>query len=268
MCFPLFLSCLSSCLQSCRSAKEAKDFVSGAIASSAHLALGNGTQGPMNHSHLHCTRHRYTQQLKSFEKVGSENQKLKFVLCFCVVSVLVVLVFFEVGLTSTGEERSEVQKEPSASSSPWLRRNARSEEVVRDGTGGYRYAQWQDVTGIVKCFQGTCVMRLILTHWTFWLHHFTSISQVRLSRLSRLPCFSFVNHLYISHRFTCLAILYKNLYKNLYFLFFTHSLHLSITFHRHTVDVLRLSRQADQIASFADTVGKAGTARRPWLAMT
>lgn len=135
MCFPLFLSCLSSCLQSCRSAKEAKDFVSGAIASSAHLALGNGTQGPMNHSHLHCTRHRYTQQLKSFEKVGSENQKLKFVLCFCVVSVLVVLVFFEVGLTSTGEERSEVQKEPSASSSPWLRRNARSEEVVRDGTG-------------------------------------------------------------------------------------------------------------------------------------
>ena len=83
MCFPLFLSCLSSCLQSCRSAKEAKDFVSGAIASSAHLALGNGTQGPMNHSHLHCTRHRYTQQLKSFQKVGSENQKLKFVLCFC-----------------------------------------------------------------------------------------------------------------------------------------------------------------------------------------
>ncbi|CAK9069892.1 Thiamine biosynthetic bifunctional enzyme TH1 [Durusdinium trenchii] len=33
--------------------KAAKDFVSGAIAASAHLTLGSGTQGPMNHSWAH-----------------------------------------------------------------------------------------------------------------------------------------------------------------------------------------------------------------------
>ena len=187
MCFPLFLSCLSSCLQSCRSAKEAKDFVSGAIASSAHLALGNGTQGPMNHSHLHCTRHRYTQQLKSFEKVGSENQKLKFVLCFCVVSVLVVLVFFEVGLTSTGEERSEVQKEPSASSSPWLRRNARSEEVVRDGTGMHSDRMWQALSNVFKA----------RASWdSFWL---TGLSDCTISQVFHKWDFQDFQDFHVSH---------------------------------------------------------------------
>jgi hypothetical protein len=220
MCFPLFLSCLSSCLQSCRSAKEAKDFVSGAIASSAHLALGNGTQGPMTHSHLHCTSHRYTQQLKYFQKVGSENQKLKLVLCFCVVSVQYWLCWFSLRLALLQLVRNGQRSKKSRALAvlrgvSWalmLRRNARSEEVVRDGTGMHSDRH---------CFQ--MFSRHVRHHET----HSDSLDFL-IAPFHKWDFQDFhVSHLYISHRFTFFAILYKNLY----ILFFTHSLHLSITFH-------------------------------------
>lgn len=57
--------------------QEAKTFVRGAIANSAHLALGSGKQGPMNHSRHDCNGRRQGQAPGWMGKCGEKTHWIR-----------------------------------------------------------------------------------------------------------------------------------------------------------------------------------------------